>query len=412
MKISIIIPTHNRAETLRNAIESIIPLRNEADFEFVIVDNNSSDQTRQVVESYSAVAKYVFEGKTSFTMARKTGADNASGEILLYLDDDVLVKPGTLKNIVDVFTSYSDCGVIAGKIDAKFLENPPAWALDCQKSFNGWSLFNHETYPELIEGVQEVGSAAGPMMAIRKTVYDLVGGFPPDTVGVETNKGPKSFNKLYIGPGDYGLCLKVRSAGFKILFSDAASVFHVIPPTRFTVEFWRSRMIGEGYHQAISQRGFFHAGRIRAYLTRIRYAYHFSRLEKRFLSSLQNNFSEAMQDGMQPDELWLHYYKAYLDMDYVLRLYPNLWKFLWSIGVDGVSDKDYSQVIERLPNEYKYLVSSELVYDSTALNSFEIYQKLFINRGYYSMDKTIFFKNKMIAIFFIMILGIKSKLSS
>ena len=177
MKISIIIPTHNRAETLRNAIESVVQLGDEASFEFVIVDNNSSDSTKQVVESYPLVAKYVFEGKTSFSMARKAGADNSTGDILLYLDDDVLVKPGSLKHIVDVFSRYPDCGVIAGRIDPKYMEEPPAWTLECQRSFNGWSLFNSETCSFLREHFQEVPSAAGPMMAIRRTAYDTVKGF-------------------------------------------------------------------------------------------------------------------------------------------------------------------------------------------------------------------------------------------
>ena len=396
MKISIIIPTHNRAETLRNAIESIVPLQDEASFEFVIVDNNSTDHTKSVVDAYPLIAKYVFEGRTSFTMARKTGADNASGDILLYLDDDVLVKPGSLKHIVDVFSRYPDCGVIAGRIDPKYMEEPPFWTLECQKSFNGWSLYNSETYSFLSKSFQEVPSAAGPMMAIRRTVYDLVQGFPPDTVGVETNKGPKSFNKLYIGPGDYGLCMKVRDAGFKVYFSNDIAVFHVIPPVRFTVEFWRSRMIGEGYHQAISQRGFFHLGKLKAYIVRLRHEFHFFRLEDHLLSKLQNSTTGSIFIGMHPDELWLFYYKAYLDMDFVLRRHPDLWRFLWALGDNGVSDKDYKQVIEKLPNEYKDLVSSEFVYDTTPINSFYSYENIIQKRGHYRRGQTMFFAKKII----------------
>lgn len=396
MKISIIIPTHNRAENLKNAIESVVPLQDEADFEFVIVDNNSTDHTKSVVAAYPLIAKYVFEGRTSFTMARKTGADNASGDILLYLDDDVLVKPGSMKHIVDVFLRYPDCGVIAGRIDPKYMEEPPPWTLECQKSCNGWSLYNSETFSFLRESFQEVESAAGPMMAIRRTVYDQVQGFPPDTVGVETNKGPKSFNKLYIGPGDYGLCMKVRDAGFKVYFSNDIAVFHVIPPVRFTVEFWRSRMIGEGYQEAISQRGFFHLGKLKAYIVRLRYECHFYRLEDNFLSQLKNSTTDPLFIGVHPDELWLLYYKAYLDMDSVLRLYPNLFRFLWTLGDDGVADKDYKEVLEKLPNEYKDLVSSEFVYDTTPINSLHSFANIIQRRGLYSRGKTIFSGKKIL----------------
>lgn len=397
MKISIIIPTHNRAETLRNAIESVIQLADEAEFEVVIVDNNSNDMTKQVAESYSSVAKYVFERRTSFTAARKAGADNATGDILLYLDDDVLVRRGSLKNIVDVFTRYEKCGIIAGRIDPKYVETPPPWTLECQKSFNGWSLFNPETYGFLREEFQEVPSAAGPMMAIRRTAYDVVGGFPPDTVGVETNKGPKSFNKLYIGPGDYGLCLMIRNAGFKVLYSSAISVFHVIPPIRFTVQFWRSRMIGEGYYQAIAQRGFFHLGMLSAFLERFRHQFKFKLFERKLISRLETGsgiLANSSVDGVSPDELWVFYYKAYLDMDYVLRRFSGLWKFLWEIGDRGVSDEDYDEVINRLPNEYKELVSNDFVHDTKAIDSLLAYDAIVRQRGYYQESLSRLLKNE------------------
>lgn len=395
MKISIIIPTHNRAETLRNAIESIIPLQSEAVFEFVIVDNNSNDNTKEIVESYPRLAKYVFEGRTSFTAARKTGADNANGEILLYLDDDVLIQPGSLRNIVDIFSRYPDCGVIAGRIEPKYTQKPPEWTLACQKSFNGWSLFNSETYSFLRQPFQEVPSAAGPMMAIRRSTFDLVGGFPPDTVGVETNKGLKSFNKLYIGPGDYGLCLRVREAGYRVYFSENIAVFHVIPPVRFTVDFWRSRMIGEAYQEAISHRGFFNLSPFKRYLTRLKYEYHLYQLEQAILLRLQKNSPSASIVELSTDELWLHFYKSYLDMDFVLRLYPKLWKFLWKIGNKGVSDEEYADVVDKLPVEYRNLVSSEFIYDATLINSLPAYERIIKNRGYYSRGKTIFFSSKI-----------------
>ena len=384
MKISIVIPTHNRADTLRNAMDSVLQLQGEADFEFVIVDNNSTDHTRQVVESYAPLAKYVFEGNTSFTMARKAGADNASGDILLYLDDDVLVRSGSLRRIVEVFTKYPDCGLIAGRIDPKYMQAPPPWTLECQKVFNGWSLFNEEAVPEIHGDFQTVPAAAGPMMAIRRLAYDRAGGFPPDTIGVETNKAERSFNKLYIGPGDYGLSLRIREAGFKVYYSRDIAVYHVIPPVRFAIAFWRSRVIGEGYCQAITQRGFFRLTGLRAYLARLRWQVQFIRHEQRLLARLASGSKRpAGAEGMLPEELLTLYAKAYLDMDYVLRRHPDLWEFLWKIGAEGVPDKDYDRVMKRLPSEYKTLVSSEYVYQAAPVDSPESYQRVLGARGHH-----------------------------
>jgi GT2 family glycosyltransferase len=387
MKISIIIPTHNRADQLKVAIDSIATLRNEADFELVIVDNNSADATREVVRSYGDVAKYVFEGRTAFTRARATGAESATGDILLYLDDDVIVNSGSLRRIREIFEENPDCGVIAGKILPMFVEEPPGWVLECQKSFNGWSLYSTETYPSLREEFQEVSSAAGPMMAVRRDVYMRVGGFPPDTVGVETNRQEKSFNKLYIGPGDYGLCCRVREAGFKIYYHPNVSVYHVIPPIRFTVSFWRSRMIGEGYYQAISQRGFWQLNKAELFRERVRAKKHFYKSERELVARLgprrTYGGASASFEGVFPEELWVRYYKAYLDMDWVLRRYPELWKLLWEIGYEGVDSHNFDYVMARLPAEYKELVSNDFVYDATPLDSIEAYNTSVRSKGYY-----------------------------
>ena len=378
MKISIIIPTHNRASSLRETIDSLLALRGEASFEIVVVDNNSTDSTRTVVESYGEIARYVFEGRTAFTKARSTGGEHSCGDILLYLDDDVLVFPGSLRRIVEVFQQYSDCGVIAGRIDPKYTDTPPAWTLACQKSFNGWSLFNPETYSIIGHSFQEVPSACGPMMAIRRTAYQRVGGFPPDTIGVETNTGARSFRKLYIGPGDYGLCLKIREAGFKVYYSPEVGSFHVIPPIRFTPEFWRSRMIGEGHYVAIADRSFFKATPVQLFLKRQRAHLEFFRykqLLKRGLAGAESTTGRAFP-GLLPDELWVRYYTAYLEMDAVLRKHPDLPPFLWNLAAEGVADNNFDEVIRRLPQEYKDLVNSDSVYDSAPLDNLAGYLRL------------------------------------
>lgn len=387
MKISIIIPTHNRAETLRNAILSILSLDDKVDYEFVIVDNNSTDNTKEVIESFSPLAKYVFEANTSFSRARSTGALNASGDIFLYLDDDVLVKKGSLSEIIRIFTEYPDCGVLAGNIDSKFEEEPPRWALDCQSVYNGWSLFNSETYNFINQKFQEVPSAAGPMMAIRKYAYELVGGFPPDTVGVESNKGPKSFNKLYIGPGDYGLCYLIKNSGFKIYYSKDVSVFHVIPPIRSTVGFWRSRMIGEGYHGAITNRIFYKKNKNQLEVDRLNAEVNFYNFYNKIYRRLnQKGGVDAKALGIYPEELWLSYYKAYLDLDAVLNANENLAEFLWEIGKNGVSDLQYDSVLSKLTEQYKYLVSAEFVNKDCLIRSNEDLEELYLRRGIYKLD--------------------------
>ena len=360
MKLSVIIPTHNRGKQLKQGIGSVLKIINESDCELIVVDNNSSDGTRKIIKGYKNT-RYVFENSTSFSKARNTGATMAKGKILLYLDDDVIIQKGSLISTIQVFEKYKDCGVIAGRILPKFIRKPPKWTLECQKSFNGWSLYNSDQIPDLKDDIQEVTWAAGPAMAIRHDLFNQIGGFPPDTVGVETNNTEGLFEKLYIGPGDYGVCYMIRKIGFKLYYSSKLSVFHIISPIRLSISFWRSRIIGEGQHEAITQRGMYHLNVIKALKKRIMFKNKLKDYQRRYLYQLSALKNQIGKDKLLPEELWILYYKAYLDMDRILRKYPKLWKYLWKIGADGVENQNYNSVVRALPEEYLSLLSKKYI---------------------------------------------------
>ena len=101
MKISLIIPTHNRSNQLKVVLNSIQSLDDKVDYEIIVVDNNSTDDTKLISESFQNI-KYVFEKNTAFSKARQTGAENALGEIFLYLYDDVIINNGSLINIIKI----------------------------------------------------------------------------------------------------------------------------------------------------------------------------------------------------------------------------------------------------------------------------------------------------------------------
>ena len=369
MKLSCIIPTHNRDQSLKRALNSIVPMLEEADAEVVVVNNNCSDQTQKVAESFGERVRVVFEERTAFTRARWRGGEEARGDVLLYLDDDVIVEEGSLLEVNRVFAEYPDSGVLAGRIEAEFETMPPDWVIACQATFNGLSLYSPSIIPGLGPGFQEVTSAAGPMMAIRRQAYERVGGFPPDTIGVETNTSGKSFRKLYVGPGDYGLCCKVRDAGWKIYYSPLARCRHVIPLIRCTIAFWRSRMIGEGQYVAITNRVFFRKSREELISTRKAIMHQFESASN-FLQDFYRIRAESGLgtdgggfNGMHFNELWLHYNRSYLEMDSLLEQHSDLGPYLWSIAKDGVADADFAGVLAKLPDDFKKLVLDDSYYD-------------------------------------------------
>src|ERR1700722_18837624 len=130
--ISIIICTYNRCDSLRRPLDSLAALQSPPGlrYELLVVDNNSSDGTRAVVESYrsrlSCPVRYVFEPTPGQSYARNTAIGLALGKILAWTDDDVLVPPNWLMAIQD---ALSDPQVVCagGKALPLWEAPPPPW---------------------------------------------------------------------------------------------------------------------------------------------------------------------------------------------------------------------------------------------------------------------------------------------
>jgi glycosyltransferase involved in cell wall biosynthesis len=117
-QISAIICTHNRDSYLGAAIDSLLAQDFAADFEVIVVDNNSSDRTREVVEQRASNPrlKYVFEPTIGLSVARNTGAKIASAEILAYLDDDAVASTHWLQVLDSAFKNNSKLAIAGGKV--------------------------------------------------------------------------------------------------------------------------------------------------------------------------------------------------------------------------------------------------------------------------------------------------------
>ena len=400
MDLSIIIATHNRGTLLKRALDNVseISRHSRCANEIIVVDNNSSDSTRKMTSDFRKNfenVRYVFEGRTSLSKARNTGGYVAKGKYLLFLDDDVIVKKGSFDEIVSTFNRLQRCGVIAGRIMPKFLEKAPVWIGPAQKIFNGLSLYDKKYLPNIKKDFQEVLSANGPMMAVRKNLFHKIGGYPPDTIGVETNLGGKEFRKLFIGPGDYGLCTNARREGYKIYYSNKVSCFHLIPPTRLTRSFWRARMISEGQYEATSSRYFFSQSQLLLGFRLLAKKSLYLKYKNIFSSQIERRKSNRGQGSVSPEELLLHYNRSFFEMSYVLDKNKSFGRYLWKIGKEGVSDKEYEKVVRKMPRDYKVITSSKYMYNESPLKALEQYEDTFevLDKSLYRTD---FFSSGMI----------------
>lgn len=172
MKVSVIVPTYNRAHIITEAIDSILN-QTFKDFELIIVDNYSSDNTESVVKSYSDKRIRYFKNQNNglVSINRNYGIKKSCGEYIAFLDDDDLWLPEKLEKQVELLDLnkelglvYSDIYIIGSNGDLR--ENT---------YFHRIKPTRGNAFNELLQG------NFIPMLTvvIRREVLDKVGGFNP-----------------------------------------------------------------------------------------------------------------------------------------------------------------------------------------------------------------------------------------
>ena len=243
--VSIIIPTHNRASFLMQTITSLYALKiNRNTFEIIVVDNASTDNTKHLVKEFQEMKTcfktdlvYIYEERIGLHFARHAGAKVSQGEILVYIDDDVICDRNFL---TEVLKSYEDpdVGCVGGKILPKWEVEPPDWI----PMFPKWYL------SILDEGGEEreVQWIYGCNFSIRKELLFKLGGFNPDAFGDKNIWWMR-------GDGEIGLLRKVHGIGKKVIYNPKAVVWHFIPKERLTVAYFQERAFKSGIEASFSK---------------------------------------------------------------------------------------------------------------------------------------------------------------
>ena len=159
MKFSVIIPTYNRAKLLKRAIESVLN-QTFKDFELIVVDDGSTDNTKEVVTGYREV-KYVYQGNSGGAAKPKnTGIKIAQGKYIAILDSDDEWLPTKLEKQVELLES-SDFDVVG-----------------CNILINGKIKYRVPRYKNLFERMlvtDDMGT--GSALVYKKEIFDKMGGF-------------------------------------------------------------------------------------------------------------------------------------------------------------------------------------------------------------------------------------------
>lgn len=230
MEASIIVCTYNRAESLRETIGALRAQRCSPalSWEVIIVDNNSSDHTRKLVEEARSdwpLLRYEFEGEQGLSHARNRGIAVASGTVLLFTDDDVLPEPDWLETTLAGMDKYQAdaCG---GYIAPIWETPPPAWLTERFYGFLAVRTERADDYP-----IQSPAQAPyGANMAVKKAVFDKVGMF-------DTSRGRKG--KVLASGEDGELFERILAAGIQAVFLGQSRVHHKVEGFRLTKRYFR-----------------------------------------------------------------------------------------------------------------------------------------------------------------------------
>jgi glycosyltransferase involved in cell wall biosynthesis len=252
MDVSIIIPTFNRSKYLEKCVLSIIRQNvHDVDYEVIIVDNDSTDETEKCVKKIMQTfprhnIKYFKETVPGLLSGRHRGALESHGEIVIFVDDDIEASHEWLTSIYEGFKD-SSVQLIGGRNLPMYEQDPPEWI----ESFWNENIYGrYLTELSLIDFgdvVKEINPnfVWGLNFSIRRTTLFELGGFNPDCI-------MKSLQH-YQGDGETALTRKILQSGYKAKYIPSALVFHNIPKERLTLEYFKNRHYYQGVCDSFTQ---------------------------------------------------------------------------------------------------------------------------------------------------------------
>ena len=243
MKITAILCTYKRCEKLAQAMESLAAsiLPESDEWEVLVVDNNSPDRTRGVVEEfvrrYPGRFRYLFEAQQGKSHALNAGIREARGEILAFVDDDVTVEPSWLHNLTSDLNNREWAGS-GGRILVPPGFAAPRWLALEGPWRQGAALCAHFDLGDTPGELKE--APYGTNMAFRKELFQRYGGFRADL-------GPRPGSEIRNEDTEFGN--RVLAGGERLCYVPSAVVYHPVPEERVSKKFFLARWFALGRAQ-------------------------------------------------------------------------------------------------------------------------------------------------------------------
>jgi glucosyl-dolichyl phosphate glucuronosyltransferase len=239
MKVTIILCTYNRCRSLATALDSVAAsvVPETVTWDVLVVDNNSKDQTREVIEDfcrrYPDHFRYMFVSRQGKSHALNAALREVEADVIAFTDDDVTVEPSWLRNLISPLADSQWCGA-AGRITLGRDFSPPRWmAISSEFDLRG-SLVQFD------QGDKEGNLTKAPFganMAFKASMFQKYGNF-------RTDLGRNGRN--LIGNEDTEFSERLMASGERLCYVPSAIVNHPVPPERLTKKYFRAYWFSYG----------------------------------------------------------------------------------------------------------------------------------------------------------------------
>ena len=218
-KVSIIIPNKDQKEILERCIESVIQKTDYKNYEIIIVENNST--TNEIFEYYKTIEQrenirvVIWKDKFNYSAINNFGVRYANGEYLLFLNNDIeVIRENWLSEML-ANVQRKEVGIVGAKLLYPDNMVQHAGVIIGMGGIAGHPLSRHpaDDCGYFARGIiqQNLNAVTAACMLTKKEVYEKVNGFE---------------EKLAVAFNDIDLCLKVRKAGYLIVYDPEALLYH------------------------------------------------------------------------------------------------------------------------------------------------------------------------------------------
>ncbi len=238
-KLSIVVCTYNRARYILKNLESFLnQTADVSDFEVVIINNNSPDNTDEICTEFIASHPeinwtYKIETNQGHTYARNRGIAESKGAYIAFIDDDAFVRPEYCENIIQFYDQHPTVDVIGGKIIPVYESGAePKWMTPYLLT-----LVAAQDYGDETKEFHPRKFPIGANMVYRKSVFDTIGIF-----NVDLGRRGDGLE----GGDEKDVIYRIREINGKIYYVANVIVDHIIGENREQMDYIKGMGVGVG----------------------------------------------------------------------------------------------------------------------------------------------------------------------